>query len=242
MLFFPPSWKEKRGKKKGKEHESSSKDITVYCIPPITAALALLKLNSLENVFKQRIFFTLPFLTPYSVSILKFLWLRAGNNCNWFAYFLSFLFLKLWENDNTFTGTLETTELSYIYTIYYNYFAVDKLRFLVGVSISDSQKLVECIDRKVEGYAAAAKSLQSCPTLCDPMDSSPPGSSVHRILQAKILEWVAISFSKKAMVDHFLLQEGYSRPIIYVSCKRQHKKIKDDPTQNNVLMISPGDL
>ena len=45
-------------------------------------------------------------------------------------------------------------------------------------------------------YAAAAKSLQSCPTLCDPMDSSPPGSSVHRILQARILDWVAISFSR----------------------------------------------
>ena len=43
--------------------------------------------------------------------------------------------------------------------------------------------------------AAAAKSLQSGPTLCDPMDSSPPGSSVHRILQARTLEWVAISFS-----------------------------------------------
>ena len=43
--------------------------------------------------------------------------------------------------------------------------------------------------------AAAAKSLQSCPTLCDPMDSSPPGSSVPGILQARILEWVAISFS-----------------------------------------------
>ena len=39
--------------------------------------------------------------------------------------------------------------------------------------------------------AAAAKSLQSCLTLCNPMDSSPPGSSVHRILQARILEWVA---------------------------------------------------
>ena len=42
--------------------------------------------------------------------------------------------------------------------------------------------------------AAAAKSLQSCPTLCDPMDSNPPGCSVHRILQARTLEWVAISF------------------------------------------------
>ena len=43
--------------------------------------------------------------------------------------------------------------------------------------------------------AAAAKSLQSCPTLCDPIDSSPLGFSVPGILQARILEWVAISFS-----------------------------------------------
>ena len=41
----------------------------------------------------------------------------------------------------------------------------------------------------------AAKSLQSCPTLCDPIDSSPPGSAVLGILQARTLEWVAISFS-----------------------------------------------
>ena len=40
---------------------------------------------------------------------------------------------------------------------------------------------------------APAKSLQSCPTLCDPVDCSPPGSSVHRSLQTRILEWVAIS-------------------------------------------------
>ena len=40
-----------------------------------------------------------------------------------------------------------------------------------------------------------AKSLQSCPILCDPKDSSPPGPSVHEILQARILEWVATSFS-----------------------------------------------
>jgi len=43
--------------------------------------------------------------------------------------------------------------------------------------------------------AAAAKSLQLCPTLCDPIDSSPTGSPVHGILQARTLEWVAISFS-----------------------------------------------
>ena len=44
--------------------------------------------------------------------------------------------------------------------------------------------------------AAAAKSLQSCPTLCDSIDGSPPGSPVPGILQARTLEWVAISFSK----------------------------------------------
>ena len=43
--------------------------------------------------------------------------------------------------------------------------------------------------------AAAAKSLQSCPTLCDPVDGSPPGSPVPGILQARTQEWVAISFS-----------------------------------------------
>ena len=48
--------------------------------------------------------------------------------------------------------------------------------------------------------AAAAESLQSRPTLCDPMDSSPPGSSVHRILQARALDWVAISFSRNIYI------------------------------------------
>ena len=43
--------------------------------------------------------------------------------------------------------------------------------------------------------AAAAKLLQSCPTLCDPIDGSPPGSFVHGIFQARVLEWVAIAFS-----------------------------------------------
>ena len=53
----------------------------------------------------------------------------------------------------------------------------------------------------IDGYsaaaaaAAAAKSLQSCPTLCDPRDGSPSGSPVPGILQARTLEWVAISFS-----------------------------------------------
>ena len=56
---------------------------------------------------------------------------------------------------------------------------------------------LETITTLLIGYAAAAaaKSLQSCPTLCNPIDGSPPGSPVPGILQARTLEWVAISFS-----------------------------------------------
>ena len=49
--------------------------------------------------------------------------------------------------------------------------------------------------RAYAAAAAAAKSLQSCPTLCDPTEGSPPGSAITGILQARTLEWVAISFS-----------------------------------------------
>ena len=55
---------------------------------------------------------------------------------------------------------------------------------------------------------AAAKSLQSCPTLCDPTDGSPPGSPVPGILQARILEWVAISFSNNLNASWFQCHSG----------------------------------
>ena len=56
-------------------------------------------------------------------------------------------------------------------------------------------KLTKLILFERQFAAAAAKSLQPCPTLCDPIDGSPPGSPVPGILQARTLEWVAISFS-----------------------------------------------
>ena len=71
----------------------------------------------------------------------------------------------------------------------------------VGVWLVTFPSLVELPITKpfethiVASATAAAKSLQSCPTLCDPIDGSPPGSSVPGILQARTLEWVAISFS-----------------------------------------------
>ena len=70
--------------------------------------------------------------------------------------------------------------------------------------------------------AAAAKSLQSCPILCDPIDGSPPGSAVPGILQARTLEWVAIAFRLvKAMVF----------PVVIYGCeswtikKAEHQRI-----------------
>ena len=50
----------------------------------------------------------------------------------------------------------------------------------------------------IDSAAAAVKSLQSCPTLCDPIDSTPPGSAIPGILQARTMEWVAISFSRRS--------------------------------------------
>ena len=67
-------------------------------------------------------------------------------------------------------------------------------RALCGVT-SDLKSFSQLLETDGEGLLTAAKSLQSCPTLCDPRDSSPPGSPVPGILQARTLEWAAISFS-----------------------------------------------
>ena len=57
--------------------------------------------------------------------------------------------------------------------------------------------------------AAAAKLLQSCPTLCDPMDGSPPGSSIPGIFQARVLEWGAIAFSDDKPKQHIKEKRHY---------------------------------
>ena len=63
--------------------------------------------------------------------------------------------------------------------------------------------------------AAAAKSLQSCPTLCDPIDGSPPGSSIHGIFKARVLEWVAIAFSPIQYTNAYIwnLENGKNNPV-----------------------------
>ena len=64
------------------------------------------------------------------------------------------------------------------------------------MTLSSQHSLRELVQAQENAAAAtSAKSLQSCPTLCDPIDGSPPGSPVPGILQARTLEWVAISSS-----------------------------------------------
>ena len=69
--------------------------------------------------------------------------------------------------------------------------------------------------------AAAAKSLQSCPTLSDPIDGSPPGSSVHGIFQARVLEWGATAFSTKGDLLSLMFENtifcflNFKIPFIY---------------------------
>ena len=66
--------------------------------------------------------------------------------------------------------------------------------YIAAGNVKDKQSLVLVKVERTDS-AAAAKSLQSCLTLCDPIDGSPPGSPIPGILQARTLEWVAISFS-----------------------------------------------
>ena len=64
---------------------------------------------------------------------------------------------------------------------------------------NDTFSLIACDGAKSLQLYDSAKSLQSCSTLYDPMDCSPPGSSVHGILQARILEWVAMPSSRESL-------------------------------------------
>ena len=74
-------------------------------------------------------------------------------------------------------------------------FGSHHILFHKGVRISSSSWIIPQNALPIFAATAAAKSFQSCLTLCDPIDGSPPGSPVPGILQARTLEWVAISFS-----------------------------------------------
>ena len=72
----------------------------------------------------------------------------------------------------------------------------DEALFCFKISLAEEIVVTELKNDLRCIFFGHSKSLQSCPTLCDPMDCSPSGSSIHGILQARILGWVAISFSR----------------------------------------------
>ena len=98
--------------------------------------------------------------------------------------------------------------------------------------------------------AAAAKSLQSCPSLCDPIDSSPPGSPVPGILQARTVEWVAISFSnawkwkvKVKLLSHIWLlatpwTAAYQAPLSMRFSRQEHWSGVSLPSLPKMVKIS----
>ena len=94
--------------------------------------------------------------------------------------------------------------------------------------------LLQCMKVKSESEAA-----QSCPTLSDPMDCSPPGSSVHGIFQARVLEWGAIAFSKKKRKNPDL-------PLLLKKRERERRKQAPKdlqmffPTQGSKSFTSPA--
>ena len=80
------------------------------------------------------------------------------------------------------------------------------------------------MNKRAAAAAAPAKSLQSCPTLCDPIDGSPPGSPITGILQAWTLEWVAISFSRTKEQD--LSKQKQKKNLV---CIKQSTAMKGKP-------------
>ena len=161
--------------------------------------MTALPLNpALENAFTLHKLFPLS-IVPFPTSWLKRLQLQLASKS--LDQDLLWLFWALHLSPSKQSGTV----------IYF--LASDTLSVLV--CFSHSAEPCKCC-------AAVAKSLQLCPTLCDPRDSSPPGSPVPGILQARTLEWVAISFSNawkwkvkgKSLSRVWLL----ATPWTYVSC------------------------
>ena len=88
---------------------------------------------------------------------------------------------------------LDTTEWLKILSSSFSYIQLPVFMFFLIRALDKNYTLPRMC------YIAIAKSLQSCPTLCDPIDGSPPGSSIHGIFQARMLEWGAIAFSENVL-------------------------------------------
>ena len=84
--------------------------------------------------------------------------------------------------------------------------------------------------------AAAAKSLQLCPTLCDPIDDSPPGSPIPGIIQARTLEWVAIAFSHPHFIDEKLGFRWFAQN--HRTSKLKSQNLNPEPPTLNIYALN----
>ena len=81
------------------------------------------------------------------------------------------------------------------------------------------------LESRLPAAAAAAKSLQSCPTLCDPMVCSLPGSSVHGIFQARVLEWGATAFSTRLPGEISITSDLQMTPLLMAESEEELKSL-----------------
>ena len=124
---------------------------------------------------------------PYSPDLLP-------TDYHFFKHLNNFLQRKCFHNQQETENTFQESSNpdAQIFTLQEtNLFLIGKDMLIVMAPILINKGVFE----PSYAAAAAAESLQSCPTLCNPIDGSPPGSTVPGILQARTLEWVAISFS-----------------------------------------------
>ena len=148
--------------------------------------------NSIWNHIVQFLIFIYFFF--FSGNIHRGLRMRLGTMCQTLSRFLHTLSLNLNQSPERqvlflfyISRNLNSENLS-------NQIKVSQL-IRGGQQFTRLQSSCQVFNYSIRCSAAAAKSLQSCPTLCDLIDSSTPGSPVSGILQARTLEWVAISFS-----------------------------------------------
>ena len=95
--------------------------------------------------------------------------------------------------------------------------------------------------RILAAASAAAKSLQSCPTLCDPVDGSPPGSNVPGILQARTLEWAAIAFSEMTLYARQQKRHRYKEQTFGLCRRRRGWDVLREQHQNMYNMKGETD-
>ena len=107
----------------------------------------------------------------------------------WLKSFELTVTLGGWGED-TWKGLIRGGSVSQVTSV-----VLGRIQFLTGCWTGDLSSSLAVGWNSLSAVAAAAESLQSCPTLCYPIGSSPQGSPIPRILQARTLEWVAISFS-----------------------------------------------